>query len=85
MCNIECFGICVLCAVLVYWIEWVKSNLGSVWMSCNIRNVFAAKRYCPMLIEEGGSVKLLQMHDNAEVNPSVRGICRNILDVLAAE
>jgi len=38
-----------------------------------------------MLMEEGGSVMLHQLHDNAEVNPSVRDICQNILDVLAAE
>jgi hypothetical protein len=38
-----------------------------------------------MLIEEGGNVLLQQLHDNAEVNPSVRDICGNILDILAAE
>jgi hypothetical protein len=38
-----------------------------------------------MLMEEGGNVMLQQLHDNAEVNPSVRDICRKILDVLAAE
>jgi hypothetical protein len=74
-----------LCTLPVYLIQWVKSNVGSVWIYCNIRTVFAAKRYCPMLMEEGGTVMLHQLHDNAEVNPSVRDICRNILDVLAAE
>ncbi|KAJ9592355.1 hypothetical protein L9F63_015961, partial [Diploptera punctata] len=44
-----------------------------------------AKRYCPMLVEEGGSLILRHLHDNAEVDPSVRAICRNILDVLVAE
>jgi hypothetical protein len=71
--------------LLVYLSQWFKSNLGSIWIECNIRIVFAAKRYCPMLMEEGGSVMLRQLYDNAEVNPSVRDICRNILDVLAAE
>jgi hypothetical protein len=47
--------------------------------------VFAAKRYCPMLVEEGGNMILHQLHDNIEVNSSVRDICQNILDVLAAE
>jgi hypothetical protein len=54
-------------------------------VSCDIRTVFAAKQYCPMLRKEGGRVKLQQLHDHAEVNPSVRDICRNILDILAAE
>ncbi|PSN40433.1 Protein zyg-11 B [Blattella germanica] len=44
-----------------------------------------AKRYCPMLVEEGGSVILRHLHDNEEVDASVRAICRNILDVLVAE
>jgi hypothetical protein len=38
-----------------------------------------------MLMKEGVSVMLQQLHDNVEVNPTVRGICRNILDVLEAE
>jgi hypothetical protein len=37
-----------------------------------------------MLIEGGGDVMLQQLHDSA-VNPSVWDICRNILDILAAE
>ncbi|PNF20924.1 zyg-11-like protein B [Cryptotermes secundus] len=44
-----------------------------------------AKRYCPMLMEEGGSVILHHLHNNTEVNPNVRDICQNILEVLAAE
>jgi hypothetical protein len=50
-----------------------------------MKNMFAAKRYCPMLMEEGGSVILHHLHENTEVNPNVRDICQNILDVLAAE
>jgi hypothetical protein len=38
-----------------------------------------------MLIEEGGDGMLQQLHDSAEVNPSVWDICRNILDILAAQ
>jgi hypothetical protein len=38
-----------------------------------------------MLMEEGGNVMLHQLHDNTEVNGSVRDICQNILDVLAVE
>jgi hypothetical protein len=55
------------------------------WVESKVKNVFAAKRYCPMLMEEGGSVILHHLHDNIEVNPSVRDICQNILDVLSAE
>lgn len=63
--------------------EAFQVQLWAVWA---IQHVCTknAKRYCPMLMEEGGSVMLHQLHDNAEVNPSVRDICRNIIDVLAA-
>ncbi|XP_021927398.1 protein zyg-11 homolog B-like isoform X2 [Zootermopsis nevadensis] len=44
-----------------------------------------AKRYCPMLMEGGGSLILHHLHDNTEVNPNVRAICQSILDVLAAQ
>jgi hypothetical protein len=85
MCTIECMSICVLCAVLLYWVEWVMGNLGGVWMSCDIKTVFAGKRYCPMLIREGGNAVLQQLHDSADVNRRVRDICRNILDILATK
>jgi hypothetical protein len=54
-------------------------------MSCDIKTVFTAQLNCLILIEEGGNVILEQLHDNAEVNPSVRDICRNILDILEEE
>jgi hypothetical protein len=38
-----------------------------------------------MLVEEGGNLILHHLNDNTEVNPSVRAICQNILDVLAAQ
>jgi hypothetical protein len=38
-----------------------------------------------MLMKEGGNVVLQQLHENAEVNPIVRDICQNILDILAEE
>jgi len=38
-----------------------------------------------MLVEEGGSLILRHLYDNVEVDPSVRAICRNILDVLATQ
>jgi hypothetical protein len=38
-----------------------------------------------MLIEEGGDVMTQQLHDSAEVNPSVRDICRIVPDILGAQ
>ncbi|XP_069693619.1 protein zyg-11 homolog B-like isoform X2 [Periplaneta americana] len=64
--------------------EAFQVQLWAVWA---IQHVCTknAKRYCPMLVEEGGFKILKHLHDNMEVDASVRAICRNILDVLAAE
>jgi hypothetical protein len=29
-CNIECSVTCVLCTVLVHWVEWIVGNFGTV-------------------------------------------------------
>lgn len=44
-----------------------------------------AKRYCPMLVGEGGDMKLRLLLDSPEVHPDVQIISKGILDVLATE
>jgi hypothetical protein len=38
-----------------------------------------------MLVEEGGNMILCRLHDDVELDSSVRAICHNILDVLATQ
>jgi Zyg-11 protein homolog len=45
----------------------------------------AAKRYCPMLIEEGGDLKMRVLAEGAETNLAVKTICNSIMEVLENE
>jgi hypothetical protein len=49
------------------------------------RDCIAAKRYCPMLIEEGGDLKMRVLAEGAETNLAVKTICSSIMEVLENE
>ncbi|XP_059470617.1 protein zyg-11 homolog B-like [Neocloeon triangulifer] len=44
-----------------------------------------SKRYCPMLVEEGGDSRMKILVDNENTNPAVKTICSSIMDVLSSE
>ncbi|XP_065349750.1 protein zyg-11 homolog [Cloeon dipterum] len=44
-----------------------------------------AKRYCPMLIEEGGDNRMRVLMDSGNTHSSVKVVCMSIMDVLASE
>ncbi|KAK7864900.1 hypothetical protein R5R35_001989 [Gryllus longicercus] len=61
--------------------EAFQVQLWAVWA---IQHVCTknAKRYCPMLIEEGGNVILHNLWESSTVHPNVRKISESILDVV---
>jgi len=51
----------------------------------SIYTVFAAKRYCPMLVEEGGDLRMKVLVEGEETNLAVKTICGSIMEVLETE